>query len=92
MKGKGKKFGMSISLMLRFRTYFVSGNWDYRTVVSQRVIKFKYPHKIMLNIWHRYWLKTRNVHSALEQNTECSYSLPKHKLQVSVVNVKQEII
>ena len=39
-----------------------------------------------------YWLKTGNVHYALQQNTESPHSLPKHKLQVSVVKIKQEII
>lgn len=30
----------------------------------------KFLHKTALKIWYRYWLKTGNVHSVLEQNTD----------------------
>ena len=71
-----------MSIFREFANYsiFFGDNWAYKTVESQRVTKFKYPRKITLKVCYTYWLKLENVHSALEQNSECPHSLHKRKL------------
>ena len=53
MKGKGKNEEYLFFVILPiYIAYFVGGKWDYRTVESQMVIKFKYPRKVTLKVWY----------------------------------------